>query len=527
MLGLRQSLVTSGKIGILNGGGGTGEGGGGEVINAVDIGTIGSIQDGGTTLLKSVSSSANLPIPANKSIAYTVIPQLVAYYKDPSVFTAPSYVATWEQARDYAYSIVLSSQKGEEPAKFIGANEYNANASPAYSHMSNPDPRFSIYPNIEYVPTSWALIPSTVNFIVVESEVIDGEVVIISPNAISNPATYLIKEWWDKYFVLENQSIEYTGSKYIWGPRLSEGVNSNFAYALNVYTGEEELRPITEENSFLLFRTFLYDSFETTDAPFEEFESVLPTAPAPTGYEFRGSANVLQINNEIQQTYSNKIYFPPGNLSKILDFEIEFDATRTGANANADLFIQAPFKDLRKITFPDNSTRIDYTQDPGLQITVDLFYFYDGFGGARLPQHGFNLQAQVVQYTTAGNEPQFPKITVTSSTVQKITYTYTYRLDLSGLIGFGDNEPTNIVGPIAIHNLRFKVPNKKESAPVDFGKYAIRNIPGAEAYSFPLGIQGQSNAYVMNKDKDTFDTAIAQNSVLRNKFLNILSGQQL
>lgn len=522
MLGLRQSLVTSGKIGILNGGGG------GEVINAIDIGTIGSIQDGGTALLRDVSNSSNATIPANKSIAYTVIPQLVAYYKDPGISTASTYVATWEEARDYAYSIVLSSQKGEEPAKFIGANQYNANPSPAYNVISNPDPRFSIYPNIEYVPWSWNMIAGTVNFIVVDYEVIDGEAVIVSPNAISNPATYLIKEWWDKYFVLENQNIEYTGSKYIWGPRAElVGVNANFAYALNVYTGEEELRPVTEKNSFLLFRTFLYDSFETTDAPLEEFESILPAAPAPTGYEFRPGLGALSVPPTITQTYSNKIYIPSGNLSKILDFEIEFDATRTGTNANADLFIQPPFKDLKKITFPDNSTRIDYTQDPGLQITVDLLYFYETYGGVRISHAARNIQGQVVQFGTAGAEPQFPKIVVTSIPVQKITYTYTYRLNLSTLAGFGNEEPANIIGPIAIYNLRFKVPNKKESSPVNFGKYAIKNIPNLPSFSFPIGSQAQNNTYVINKTNEEFYAATQANPILQQKFAGILTGTQL
>ena len=513
MLGLRQSLVTSGKIGIQ----------GGQGFTPIDIGSTGSTQDGDTILLRNVSNALNPGVHNNKSIAYTFISKLVGYYPDPATSTKVSYTATWEQAKDYAHSIILSSQKGTEVAKFIGANQYVQNTT--YIPTGNPDPRFSIYPVLAYTEDTNNIVGGTVNYIFTDYADINNDVTVISPNAISNPATYLIKEWWDKYFVLENENIEYTGAKYIWGPRTILG--SDFAYALNIYTGEEEIRPVTEKNSFLLFRTFVYDSFETTEAPLEEFESILPTAPAPTGYEFRPGLGALSTPPTIAQTYSNKIYIPPGNLSKILEFEIEFDATKTGTNQNADLFIQAPFKDLRKVTFGDGSTRIDYSQDPGLQITADLLYFYETSGGVRISHQAANIQGQIVQYGTAGAEPQFPKIVVTSIPVQKVTYTYTYRLDLSTLAGFGNEEPANIIGPIAIYNLRFKVPNKRESSQVNFGKYAIKNVPFAPQVSFPIGSQAQNNTYVINKTNAEFYAATAVNPILQQKFAGILTGTQL
>lgn len=515
MLGLRQSLVTSGKIGIQGGQGG---------FIPVDIGPLGSVQDGNTVLLYEQENTIDPNV--NRSYAYTVVRNIIGYLPTTSNNSAITYGATWDEAAAFAHTVILSSQKGTENAKFIGANEYNSQT--AYG-LTIADPRFKIYPALVSGTTVIGLNAEYISGVYVEKNAETGQYDDL--DVIANPQTYLIKKWWREYFINKNDQIEYSGAKYIWGPK--ESPNSNFAYALNIYTGAEELRPITERNSFLLFRAIIYSTVAVTPAIQDEYLAQMVGALAPTGYATRGLETQIgppTVNN----LYPNKLYISSTGLEKIYEFVVEFDAIAEDAVINGvtqkrNLNIQAPFNDLNKVTFPDGTTRIDLSQDPGLEILVDILYaHFPNNSNTRVISSKSNLSCTVVPYRT-GQNLQYPEFTVltTSEGVIKVKYTYTYRIDLSGLPGFLETSSPDIIGPISLYNFRYKVPNKKFSPPFNLGRYAMKNLPLAPNYSYPLNAPASSNIYTINCTISEFLAASNNNPNLQNRFQGILDGQQL
>ena len=512
MLGLRQSLVTSGKIGIQ----------GGQGFTPIDIGPLGSAQDGNTVLLY---EQENINVNLNTSYAYTVIRGIVGYLPPTSNSSNISYGTSWDAAAGFAHSVILASQKGTEVAKFVGSNEYDGMGS--YT-LDNPDPRFKIYPNLTFGNT-------VIDNIV---EIKSGVYVAKNPTTfqyedldiITNPATYLIKKWWRQYFIDQNDQIEYSGAKYIWGPK--EHPSSAYAYALNVYTGAEELRPITEGNSFLLFRSIAYSTVAVTTSIQDEYQAQMVGASAPTGYSTRGLETQIGAP-ALTPTYANKLYLPNSG-SKLYEFEIEFDAIAedaviNGVNQKRNLNIQPPFNGLKKVTFPDGTTRIDLSQDPGLEILVDMFYYYTPNNSqTRVTNVVQGLTTTVIPYRT-GQNLQYPEFIVSTNAagVPKVKYIYKYRLTLSGIPGFLETSSPDIIGPIGLFNFRLKVPNQKFSTPFNLGRYAVKNIPLAPTFSFPFNVPATANIYTINCTADQLLAAAASNPNLSSRFQGIINGQQL
>ncbi len=166
MLGLRQSLVTTGKVTPPI------------PVIKVDIGTIGSAQDGGAFLLSNVESNNN------QSVAYSVIPTLVGYV--PSSYSPtgkPTYVATWENARTFAEAFVACSQSGENDA------------------VCKDD--FKVYPQevigvgdavlFTQIITAYGVVPQ------------DQEIITTNPN------TFLLRKWYNTYYAGQDYAREYIG----------------------------------------------------------------------------------------------------------------------------------------------------------------------------------------------------------------------------------------------------------------------------------------------------------------------------
>lgn len=490
MLGLRQSLVTTGKVG------------GGTATVLEDIGGLGAGQEGGGILIHET------PIPnTNKVSAYAVIPRLVPiFYSDGTI---PKYVGTWEECRDFAHTVILSSQAGETNAKFVGANQYNAGTE--YT-IQSPDPRFSIYTHLD-----------ASNITTIYQTEFEGSVLI--QESLQYEHTYLIRLWWEQYYIGEQYELTYAGSRFIWGAR--ETSTSNYAYALDLITGEQVLRPVTEKNSFLLFRRFTYNSLTETEPPEQFLQATLSGAPAPTGYALARSPRIAQA---ISETYQNSIILPTLTIYKVFEFEVKFNAIQeevVGQNSNADLYIHPPFDKVKKITFPNGQTRVDIENNPEMTIKGDLLYFYTNSEGTKVPCTIPNVQASVVQYSNLS----YPKVDVypvsTFNAYPKIEYTYTYRIDMSQFPGFEPSATADVIGPISLYNVRFKFTNYTESIPKNYGIYGMKNMPLAPTLEWPVGSGANRNIYVLNKNIDDFTAAWASNPSLIARFIAIYNGIDL
>jgi hypothetical protein len=490
MLGLRQSLVTTGKVG------------GGTATVLEDIGGLGTGQEGGGILIHEA------PIPnTNKVSAYAVIPRLVPiFYSDGTI---PKYVGTWEECRDFAHTVILSSQVGETNAKFVGANQYNAGTE--YT-IQSPDPRFSIYTHLDGS-----------NITTIYQTEIEGGVPI--QESLQYEHTYLIRLWWEEYYIGEQYELTYAGSRFIWGAR--ETSTSNYAYALDLITGEQVLRPVTEKNSFLLFRRFTYNSLTETEPPEQFLQATLSGAPAPTGYALNRSPQLAQ---SISENYQNSILFPTATVSKTFEFEVKFNAIQqdvAGQNSKADLYIHPPFDKVKKVTFPNGQTRIDIASNPEMTIKGDLLYFYTNSAGTKVPQFIYNVEASVAQYSNLS----YPKVNVysvsTFNAYPKIEYIYTYKIDMSQFPGFEPSATADIIGPISLYNVRFKFTNYTESIPKNYGIYGMKNVPIAPNIDWPAGSGASRNVYVINKNFTDFYTAWTSNPSLVARFLAIFNGTDL
>ena len=492
MLGLRQSLVTTGRVG------------GG--ITLFDLNGIGTPQDGGTILIYQTTD----PSLNNKTIAYSVVEKLIPIFSNSG--SIPKYVGNWEECRDFAQSIILSSQMGDEDAKFVGSNLYSAGET--YTNI-NPDPRFNIYPHLY----------DNLGITQYGYTIIGG---VQTSEAVNFESTFLIRKWWENYYVGNKYEIEYPGSRYIWGSRPSP--TDNYAYALDLITGEQVLRPVTEKNSFLLFRKNIYNTLPQVETPEQSYSGTLPTAPAPTGYQLqtKSSGTTSSNTNGSVPAYINQLFLPVNITdAKTFDFEIKFNAIQTevaGQNTLANLFIQEPFNKVKKVTFPNGQSRVDLANPPDMTVKVNLFYFYTNGVGVRIPSIIYNVEATVVPYSNL----QYPATNVYSvsanNPVPKIEYIYTYRINLEGLPGFRNSDAADIVGPISIYDFRFKFPGYIESDPKNYGIYAMKNIPNFPNLSFPPAVGATKNMYTINKTVTEFITAYQSNPSLFNRFQNIFQG---
>ena len=487
MLGLRQSLVTTGKVTPPI------------PIIKVDIGTIGSAQDGGTFLLSDVESNNN------QSIAYAVVPTLVGYI--PSNYTAgikPIYSTTWENAKNFAQAFVACSQSGENNA------------------TCKDD--FQIYPQEVLGVGDAVVYPTIITGYGPQPQ--NQEVMATNPN------TFLLRHWYDAYYIGQDYAREYIGNRYIWGPKTGEG--SNYAYVIDLITGEETQRKITDKCSFLLFRKFTYNTFLTAeDVLIEQTASVTPEAitagyAVETSYNLRFNPNALYTG--IPTTYSNDIVFgnPPGTV----DIEIQFDAIQEIAGGNTlNLFIQPPFNKVKKINYTGGSA-VDLYSNPGMKVTVDALYAYTNVG-VRSWHVVFNKELTIIPYQVVGQTTIYPKTQVISVVqgTPKIIYTYTYRIDLRGNPGFRTGDPADVIGPLSFFNFRFKFDGFKETKSVNYSRYGIKNIPNFNlntgggnsstlGISFPPDVSPAKNLYTTN----VLPTQLISNPQATQRMSNIFQG---
>ena len=493
MLGLRQSLVTTGKVTPPI------------PVIKVDIGTIGSAQDGGAFLLSNVESNNN------QSVAYSVIPTLVGYV--PSSYSStgkPTYVATWENARTFAEAFVACSQSGENDA------------------VCKDD--FKVYPQevigvgdavlFTQIITAYGVVPQ------------DQEIITTNPN------TFLLRKWYNTYYTGQDYAREYIGSRYIWGPKVD--ANSNFAYVIDLNTGDETQMRITEKCSFLLFRTFTYNTFlPAEDVLFEQVTSVTPAA-IQAGYTVETSYNLRTPPSNTQSGFTTNSYtndilmYSSGANPGTVDLEIVFDAIQTTVGGNSlNLFIQPPFDKVKKVNYTGGSA-VDLYAPPGMKVIIDVVYSFNNTG-TRAWHILFNKELTLIPYyQAAGQSTIYPKTQVTSVAqgTPKITYIYKYRLDLNGNPGFRTADPPDVIGPLSFSNFRFKFDGYKETNGINYGRYGMKNIPNTASnnsggtgssvlpISFPPDVSPTKNLYTINKSVST----IVSNPQATAKYFNIFNG---
>lgn len=474
MLGLRQSLVTTGKVG-------------GGLIKT-DIGEIGGYQDGGAILLLSADLSSN------QSIAYTVLNP--THLTQITVGGIRSYAATWEQCRDFAHeqSFVFKKET-DENVKIVGACEYTG-------QTGTSDPRFKIYPklylNTETELSQFPLVGNTEEILTTQAPL----VINLYPN---NPNTYLLREWWELEY-LQNPE-KYPTIKFIWGPRLSE--TSTHAYIFSVEDGYEYITSVNERHSFLLFRSYTYNTFiQTEQIPESSNNASVPTVSRGKA-QFSPTASPL-FNNAIYGF--NNVTVNPYELGK---FPIELEVI-CDYNAQGIYNIPPPFDKFKTVTSLQGFKNFDSTQAPGVTITANLIYADRTLvnGSPDDPTSWYVYQNQTLEFvfdywgtqTTAFKQEVIQPFQQNSP--GKIRYTFRFLLDMRDKPGFETGRDASIVGPISIYDFRFKFPNYKESNPISYTKY----------------IAGYRNLFIINKNIETFNVAAQNNNLLLNRLVQILQG---
>lgn len=486
MLGLRQSLVTTGKVGT--------------ALVKTDIGNTGDIMDGGAVLLLSPEIAGGA---ANKSIAYTVI-------ESPMQITVggiTSYTATWEQCRDHAHSLTIPYKKAtDENVVFVGNNQYNGGTT--YS-IDNFDPRFKIYPQLylSYSNTIYAgdSIPTIGNQTVASINPASGGLVyqVKFPN---NEYTHLIREWWELYYKPNPSKYPI---KFIWGPRLSD--TSNFAYVFCVVDGNEYVVPITEKHSFLLFRSFTFNTYVQTEIVPQQSERA--SVPAVS----YGKAQTAGGNSTPAGTSS--VYGFHSIPQELKKFPVELEVI-CDYNASIGIYnIPVPFDKFKTTTSQQGFKNFDINQPPGIVITATLLYRNTSDSGTSFGNYVLipkvTLTHTSYYYGGAGNNAAFLQQIIklpVGQTPGQIKYTFRFLLDMSSLPGFESHRSPEIIGPISLFDFRFKFPNYKESIPINYEKY-IETLGG-----------GTRNLYLINKTQTDFIAAVSTNTTLGSRYYNILMG---
>jgi len=472
MLGLRQSLVTTGKVG-------------GGLIKT-DIGDAGSLQDGGTLLLQSPKFGNT------QSVAYTVM----EYPIQLTVGGIRSYLGTWEQCKDFAHAQSFISKKStDQTAKFVGACEYTG-------QTGTSDPRFKIYPKL-YLDSESPQFP----LLGFQEEIPTTQAPIIVNIYPNNLHTHLLRLWWETYY-LQNPE-KYPSIRYIWGPRVSE--TSDLAYIFCVEDGNEYLDSVTARHSFLLFRSYTYNTFVTT----ETVPEGSPNASVPK--VANGKAYTTATNQFETAIYGfNNAVVNPIELKK---FPVELEVICDFNNTVGIFNIPAPFDKFKTVTDNQGRKNFDGTQAPGVTIKVSLIYADRTliYGTLDDPLSYYVYPDLNLQFTYNywGSTP----VAFTQQTIQvpngsipgKIKYTFRFLLDMSTLPGFESGRSAAIIGPISLYDFKFKFPNYKESNPITYSKY----------------IAGQRYLYLINKPSDTFAAEVQTNTLLLNRFLSILQGNSI
>ncbi len=336
----------------------------------------------------------------------------------------------------------------------------------------------------------------------------------------------------------QDYAREYIGSRYIWGPKVD--ANSNFAYVIDLNTGDETQMRITEKCSFLLFRTFTYNTFlPAEDVLFEQVTSVTPAA-IQAGYTVETSYNLRTPPSNTQSGFTTNSYtndilmYSPGANPGTVDLEIVFDAIQTTVGGNSlNLFIQPPFDKVKKVNYTGGSA-VDLYAPPGMKVIIDVVYSFNNTG-TRAWHILFNKELTLIpHYQAAGQGTIYPKTQVTSVAqgTPKITYIYKYRLDLNGNPGFRTADPPDVIGPLSFCNFRFKFDGYKETNGINYGRYGMKNIPNTASnnsggtgssvlpISFPPDVSPTKNLYTINKSVST----IASNPQATAKYFNIFNG---
>jgi hypothetical protein len=485
MLGLRQSLVTSGKVG------------GGLV--KTDIGSLGDPMDGGAILLLSPQIG-----DTGKSIAYTVIPspQLI------TVGNITSYTATWEQCRDYAHSLIIPYKKAtDENVVFVGNNQYNAGAT---YDTANFDPRFKIYPRL-YMnglnQGSDTIITYGNESLVGLANAINEVEPIYNAKYPNNQNTHLIREWWELYY--RPNPAKYP-IKFIWSSRLSP--TSDFAYAFCVDDGNEYLFRVTEKHSFLIFRSFTYNTYVET----EIIPESSPTAFVPA--VANGKAQVSGGGTPTSAVYG--FHDIPQETKK---FPVEFEVI-CPYNASIGIYnIPVPFDKFKTTTSNQGFKNFDINQPPGITVNAALAYRDTSESGTSAGNYML-IPKVTLQHTPyywgIGNQyaTSFGQKTIklpVGNTPGEIQYTFRFLLDMSTLPGFESFRSPAIIGPISLLDFKFKFPNYKESTPITYNKYKETTFGGSR------------NLYLINKSQTDFIAAISTNNSLAQRYFNVLMGNSI